>query len=58
MLLPGNGRRLRQLTEAALNLGMREDHARHYAAEALKREMEIGDWRITPQCAEAQHDNP
>lgn len=58
MLLPGNRRRLHQLTEAGLNLGMSKSDARHYAAEALKREMEIGDWRIVPQSAEAQHDNP
>lgn len=57
-LTPGNNRRLSQLKEAALNLGMSEDHARHYAAEALAQEMKVGDWRITPQCAEAQHGNP
>lgn len=58
MLTPGNNRRFRQLYEAALNLGMRPEHARHYAAEALKREMEMGDWHITPRSAEASHDNP
>jgi len=58
MLTPGNSRRLRQLTEAALNLGMSQSDARHYAAKALEREMETGDWRITPRSAEAMHDNP
>lgn len=56
MLLPGERRRFRQLTEAALNLGMSHKDAQHYAIEALKREMQIGDWRIVPQSAEAQQD--
>lgn len=54
MLLPGNRRRLHQLIEAGLNLGMREYDARHYAAEALKREIEIGNWRITPPTPKPQ----
>lgn len=58
MLLPGERRRLRQLTEAALNLGMNDKDARYYAAEALRREMQVGTWRIAPQSAEAQHDYP
>jgi hypothetical protein len=53
MLTPGNKRRFRQLFEAALNLGMREDHAAFYATEALKCELESGSWMIAPESAEA-----
>lgn len=55
MLTPGNRRRLKQLREAALNLGMSESHANHYAIETLNRELEIGDWMVVPKSAEAEH---
>lgn len=53
---PGNRRRLEQLREAALNLGMRDEDARHYAEKAMIREMQSGDWNIVPQSTEALMD--
>lgn len=37
-------RRLRQLREAALNLGMSQAAAAYYATKALEREEETGAW--------------
>lgn len=45
-------RRLRQLREAAINLGMSQAAAAYYAAKALEREEETGDWRVVPRCTE------
>lgn len=54
MMKPGSLRRFRQLYEAALNLGMSESDANHYANDALKRELEHGDWQVVPQSAEGR----
>lgn len=49
---PGNRRRLEQLYEAALNLGMSAHDAQFYATEALNKELEGGEWQVVPQSAE------
>ncbi len=51
---PGNIRRFRQLYEAALNLGMSESDARYYASDTLNKELSTGEWRVSPQSAEAK----
>lgn len=42
-------KRLKQLYEAALNLGMKKEHAEHYAKDAYERErerdQEAADWQ-------------
>lgn len=53
MHAPGNRRRFDQLYNAALNLGMSESDARFYADKALTEELRTGEWRVTPQSAEA-----
>jgi len=50
---PGNKRRFQQLYSAALNLGMSKSAAQFYATQALVKELEQGEWRITPQSTEA-----
>lgn len=52
-MMGANQRRLRQLFEAALNLGMRRSDAEFYARQALARELEDGEWRIVPRSTEA-----
>jgi hypothetical protein len=45
-------RRMYQLREAALNLGMSEQDASFYAARVCEQEEENGEWRVTPRSAE------
>lgn len=53
-MTPGNRRRFLQLYEAALNLGMSKNEANHYANDALKRELEHGDWQVVAKSTEGQ----
>lgn len=52
-MMPGNKRRLLQLIDVALNLGMSDEGAKHYAAETLLQELKSGNWHIKPQSTEA-----
>lgn len=51
--MTGSQRRLIQLYEAALNLGMGDSDAKFYAQQALERETANGEWRVVPRSAEA-----
>jgi hypothetical protein len=48
-MTPGNHRRLLQLYQAALNLGMSETDAKFYSQSALDRETASGDWCVVPR---------
>ena len=45
--------RFKQLYNAALNLGMKAEHAEFYARDALAKEKEHGEWNVVPRSAEA-----
>lgn len=57
--MPADRRRLVQLYNAALDLGMSKTDAEFYAREALTKEKMTGEWSTRPHSAEAlANDHP